>query len=367
MKRTTANAKKNGRKLRFQFVDKVEQDVKAMPAPMKPLGRILEAAETDFGVAKLAVGLFEAICGLFERIRSELFPGYPGGLIDCRHFPAALRGDVQALVRWALLPCSHDVGAFWVGINRIKAAVHHMRRGSPLGRRFLQRARRLMRRHPPIPERKWDPSGMILDLMPEEIGKPLSGRVITKAKAFGAQELQIVSHGAYMNSVWTPGVFTIRLSEDGYSIKAITIAVKTPTQAGTGTQPSRVEGELIDFFETGTEGVIWMVEDDERYGHGALQNICEGDHLTILNKVGGVIWRGVIHCDKKIGWRRYPSNPKYGQQCALGHWVHWIQKEFQPDDWARFFIRPDHDRLRAILVRKTGAARDPRLGPDFKE
>ena len=54
MKCTTANAKKTGRKLRFQFVDKVEQDMKAMPAPMKPLGRILEAAETDLGVAKLA-------------------------------------------------------------------------------------------------------------------------------------------------------------------------------------------------------------------------------------------------------------------------------------------------------------------------
>jgi hypothetical protein len=51
----------------------------------------------------------------------------------------------------------------------------------------------------------------------------------------------------------------------------------------------------------------------------ALHNICEGDRLTILNQVGKVQWHGVIRCDKEVGWHRYPLNPNYGQQCALGH------------------------------------------------
>ena len=126
----------------------------------------------------------------------------------------------------------------------------------------------------------------------------------------------------------------------------------------------RFEGELIDFFETGTEGVIWMLEDDRGIGREALEPICEGDRLTILDQLGNELWRGIIRCDKKIGLRPYPLNPQYGQQCALGHWVHWIQHGFKPDDWAKFFIRPDHDRLRGVLVRKPGIKRNPRLGPE---
>ena len=168
-----------------------------------------------------------------------------------------------------------------------------------------------------------------------------------------------------MNGTWTVGVLTIRLNEDGYTVGKVTLALDVSKQAA-GPEVRRVEGELIDFFETGniTEGVIWMVDDERRHGREALEMICEGDHLTIEDQLGTTRWKGVIRCDKKTGWRKYPANPEYGQQCALGHWVHWIQRGFTPDDWARFFIRPDYDRLRGILVKGVGAKRDPRLGPE---
>jgi hypothetical protein len=109
--------------------------------------------------------------------------------------------------------------------------------------------------------------------------------------------------------------------------------------------------------------VIWMLRDDCRNGHDALELLCQGDHLTITTRVGAVVWSGVIECDKRTGWTRYPRNPKLGQQTALGLWIHWVQKGFAPDDWAKLFVRPSNDRLRGRLLRKRGE-RDARLGPE---
>jgi hypothetical protein len=113
-----------------------------------------------------------------------------------------------------------------------------------------------------------------------------------------------------------------------------------------------IHGVLEDFFETGTEGVIWSVVSDDGRGYEALYTIEAGDHLTILDPLGHRLWAGIIRRDRKSGWRRYPLNPKCCQPCALGHWVHWTQRGFKPDDWARYFIRPEYDRLRGILRKK---------------
>jgi hypothetical protein len=138
----------------------------------------------------------------------------------------------------------------------------------------------------------------------------------------------------------------IRLNSDGYTVESIqfTFEVDPPTA-----KPRKIEGSLFDFFETGTEGVLWAVADDESFGHDNLHFIEAGDHLSILDQLGYKLWSGVISCDRKAGWCRYPLNPKYGQPLALGHWVHWTQKGFEPDEWARYFIRPEYDRLRGIL------------------
>lgn len=133
-----------------------------------------------------------------------------------------------------------------------------------------------------------------------------------------------------------------------------------------------VEGPLIDFFETGTEGLIWCVLDEKKSGREALEFLCEGDHLTVFDRRGRKIWTGTIRCDKRTGWRRYPVPPgasaewramKLGQQCALGCWIHWCQVGMKPDAWGRLFIRPEHQRYRGVLRKKRGV-RDPRLGPE---
>jgi hypothetical protein len=87
-----------------------------------------------------------------------------------------------------------------------------------------------------------------------------------------------------------PGVLTIRLAEDEFTVESTTFAVGAPAQTGTFT-PYRVEGELIDFFETGCEGAIWSIEDDSRFGRGAMET---NRMPSIANGTRGT-WRSCGH------------------------------------------------------------------------
>lgn len=113
-------------------------------------------------------------------------------------------------------------------------------------------------------------------------------------------------------------------------------------------------GILTDFFETGCEGVMWALLKDgkDKEGHKSLEFIEAGDYLTIYDTDGSIIFKGKIIPDRKIGWQEYPKNPGHGKPSALGYWIHWTQKGWQPDDWASLFIRGKKLPLRAELVRK---------------
>lgn len=111
-----------------------------------------------------------------------------------------------------------------------------------------------------------------------------------------------------------------------------------------------IEGELYDFFMTGTEGVIWSVQEPGR-GFEGLHEIKAGDALTVYSEDGSVRWSGVIDPDHETGWTRYPENPDNGQQISCGRWVHWIQRGFTPDDWGALFFRHGA-RLRGRLERR---------------
>lgn len=111
-------------------------------------------------------------------------------------------------------------------------------------------------------------------------------------------------------------------------------------------------GILDEFFETGCEGLMWVLKKDGEKGYEALEFLEAGDHLTIYNEDGSVLFEGKIVPDYEAGWQEYPLNPGQGQPCALGFWIHWTQKGWKPDDWATLFIRGDKPSLRAKLIRK---------------
>ncbi|MFA5133633.1 MAG: hypothetical protein WC459_02410 [Patescibacteria group bacterium] len=116
----------------------------------------------------------------------------------------------------------------------------------------------------------------------------------------------------------------------------------------------KLTGVVIGFYETGTEGVYWSLLIDGKRGYEALQGIAAGDFLTIYNEDNSIAFQGKIEPDCKIGYQPYPGNPKFGQPCALGFWIRWTQKGWQPDDWAALFLREEFGKksLRAELEKK---------------
>lgn len=118
----------------------------------------------------------------------------------------------------------------------------------------------------------------------------------------------------------------------------------------------RYGGVINQFFETGTEGFMWVLEKDGFEGYDALVFIQEGDYLKVFAEDGSVAFEGEIVPDQEAGWMEYPLNPGNGQPSALGFWIHWTQKGWEPDKWAELFfnehLKKGHKPLRAELIRK---------------
>lgn len=110
-----------------------------------------------------------------------------------------------------------------------------------------------------------------------------------------------------------------------------------------------IHGTTDIHCETGTEGAVWIIMKDGYDSYEAMEVLEKGDHLCISDG-DDVLFDGVINPDYEIGWEEYPLNKGFGQQAALGYWVHWIQKGWQPDDWAKLFIRKIP--LKATLIKK---------------
>jgi hypothetical protein len=110
---------------------------------------------------------------------------------------------------------------------------------------------------------------------------------------------------------------------------------------------SRIIGVLDAFFETGTEGTLWAIIDNDKTGYEALNILKDGDYLFVEGDGGDIVWEGEVKLDYEVNYEPYPSRPEFGQQCVLGYWVHGLQEGLPPETWATWFFesRP------AVLLR----------------
>ena len=99
------------------------------------------------------------------------------------------------------------------------------------------------------------------------------------------------------------------------------------------------EGIAESYFETGMEGVRWVVETtvkDKELLHGCVYFIKEGDHALITSKDGSILFDDVIVLDTLSCRHSYPHGGG-SQQVAGGMYTHWIQHGFSGDEWNKLF------------------------------
>lgn len=100
-----------------------------------------------------------------------------------------------------------------------------------------------------------------------------------------------------------------------------------------------IKGLLYAWSETGTEGIYWSIQSDYKEKQCSYDNLFvleNGDYLKVFDE-NKLVWEGVIDYDYEVGWKPYPRNPDYGQQCVCGMWCHGIQKGVEPEIWAEWF------------------------------
>ncbi len=117
-------------------------------------------------------------------------------------------------------------------------------------------------------------------------------------------------------------------------------------------QREKLHGFIEQFFETGCEGIMWLFFEDGKKWPECIKELADGDHLTVLGEKGEILFDGIIDQDREAGWQPYfhvqkklkgkpykgRRDSRHGQPCALGCWVHWTQKGWTPDEWAKLFF-----------------------------
>ena len=98
----------------------------------------------------------------------------------------------------------------------------------------------------------------------------------------------------------------------------------------------RVNGRLEMYFETGTEGSYWALQEHDRDGYDGLHLLATGDWLEILDDDDTIAWQGYIRL------RHYALF----SEDARGRWIHADQRGIDRDTWAGWFL----DDRRAMLI-----------------
>lgn len=109
-----------------------------------------------------------------------------------------------------------------------------------------------------------------------------------------------------------------------------------------------IKGELEPFWETGTEGVLWALDDKKTKDYQSLHILKNGDYLKVFDSNNQVHWEGEIQLEYERNYRSFPMNPQYGQQALLGCWIHGLQNNLEPEFWGKMFF----NKMKAELTRK---------------
>jgi len=129
----------------------------------------------------------------------------------------------------------------------------------------------------------------------------------------------------------------------------------------------KVEGVLHGFFETGTEGTLYAIQDHKHiddkgfYSYDGLHIIKPGDHLTIYHRITGdpkeILFnekiKATYKCDPDkplfdklgivAGYKSYPANPSSGQLHIGNYWVHWLPTNVDMLLWYKVFFSQDSE------------------------
>lgn len=119
-----------------------------------------------------------------------------------------------------------------------------------------------------------------------------------------------------------------------------------------------VNGTLLAFFETGTEGVLWSFMETGKLGYDALHVLEKGDRIKVFNDAArkDVVFDGAVDLEYRRRYHPYPGNPKHGQQVVDGMWVHGLQRGETPERWAAmFFDEKPAELTRHVRVKKPRA------------
>jgi len=329
----------------------VHDGVRYVAGPVRAIRALEKETVTNLEAAELVCWLFAVAVGLKP---NPLIAKRDFRLGDIANLPRRLPARAREFLEWAK---GHRLilNEVLVARNNVEKNMMRLRSETGFGKRRLSIVASLRSECAAVPVSEVESTAPLkcLDILPDEIGLPLSSRTLRKVRAFAPARIEVLDYQGPFSYAGNRLV-RIRLMEDGFSIQGITLTLPVENAP----QATTIHGVLEDFFETGSEGIHWAVVDDDDESYDGLHFIKAGDYLTILGSDEGVLWKGIIACDRKSGFQKYPQNPEYGQPQALGYWIHWTQKGFKPDDWARFFIRPDGRRLRAILEKGPVAGKE---------
>lgn len=97
------------------------------------------------------------------------------------------------------------------------------------------------------------------------------------------------------------------------------------------------KGKLVAFWETGTDGVIWCMQEDNKGGYDGLKVLNLGDYVTIFNASRtDTVWQGYISLEYDSN---ICANDTLRGRCQVvnGWTVNGIQEGVSPNDWLYWF------------------------------